>query len=293
MSWVPGVIGAALSLGTPLIISAAGETVSERAGVLNIGLEGTMLAAAFAGFYASYATGNPWAGVAAGVVVGVIVVCLSAALVVGMAADQVVVGTGINLLCMGVTGGLFVELFGQTGKLVGVATVPKTSGALALNPLMLAAVAAVAASWFALRKTRWGLAARAAGEVPEAAEANGYSVARLRLQAMLWAGATAGLAGAYLTLAQTNSFAENMTEGRGFVVIAAVTFGRWTAAGAALACALIAFAYGVKYLVNSLALPIPYQVFDALPYLLALAVLVFAGKGSSAPAALALPYRRP
>jgi simple sugar transport system permease protein len=108
---------------------------------------------------------------------------------------------------------------------------------------------------------------------------------------MLFAGVCAGIAGAYLTLAQTGSFAENMTEGRGFVVIAAVTFGRWSARGSALACLLIAFAYGMKYAINALRLPLPPQLFDALPYLLALAVLFGTGKGASAPASLALPFK--
>ena len=125
----------------------------------------------------------------------------------------------------------------------------------------------------------------------EAAEAAGYSPIRLRFQAMLFAAVASGVAGAYLTLAQTGSFAENMTEGRGFVVIAAVTFGRWTARGSALACLLIAFAYGLKYAINAMRLPIAPQLFDALPYLLALAVLFGAGRGASAPASLALPYK--
>jgi len=292
MSWIPGVVGAMLSLGAPLVIAAAGETASERAGVLNIGLEGTMLTSAFAGFAVCNTTGNPWLGMLAGVVVAVLLYAVSALLVLKLAADQVVVGTGINLFALGVTGSLFIAMFGRTGKLVSVQTVPKWGDVIQLNPLMFVALAVVPLAWWMLYRTEWGLAARAAGEEPRAAEAAGYSVLRLRFQAMMFAAVTAGIAGAYLSLAQTNSFAENMTDGRGFVVIAAVTFGRWTSMGSALACLLIALAYGVKYLVKSLQLGVPEQAFDALPYLLALLVLAWAGRGGSAPASLAIPFRR-
>jgi simple sugar transport system permease protein len=292
MSWVPGVVGAALSLGAPLVIAAAGETVSERAGILNIGLEGTMLASAFTGFAVCNATGNPWLGVLAAIGIAVLLYAIAAYLVLQLAADQVVVGTGINLFALGVTGSLFIELFGRTGKLVSVQTVPKWGNAIQLNPLMLLGLVVAPLAGWLLYRTRWGLAARASGEAPQAAEAAGYSVMRIRFQAMMFAAVMAGLAGAYLSLAQTNSFAENMTEGRGFVVIAAVTFGRWTAVGSAIACMLIALAYGVKYLVLALSLEIPSQLFDALPYLFALLVLAAVGRSSPGPAALALPYRK-
>lgn len=291
MSVFLGLIAAMLSLGTPLVIAAAGEVVLERAGVLNIGLEGTMLAAAFCAFATASSTHSPWLGVLAGIAAGVLLTIVSADLVLRRGGDQVVVGTGINLFALGITGVLFTEMFGETGKLASVPTIGKYFGVLGLDALMVAAVAVVAVAWFLLMRTRWGLAVRAAGEEPKAAEAAGYNPLRLRLQAMLFGGVTAGIAGAYLTIAQTGSFAENMTEGRGYVAIAAVTFGRWTSRGSALACLLIAFAYGLKYAFNALRLPIPSQLFDALPYLLALAVLFTAGKGASAPASLALPYK--
>lgn len=291
MSVFLGLIAAMLSLGTPLVIAAAGEAVSERAGVLNIGLEGTLLAAAFAGFATATYTGSPWLGVLAGIGAALLLTLIVAELVLRRGAEQVVVGTGVNLFALGITGVLFIEMFGKAGKLVSVQTIPKYFGVLGVDVLMAAAVAIVWLAWFLLMRTRWGLAVRATGEAPKAAEAAGYNPLRLRFQAMLFAGVAAGIAGAYLTLAQTGSFAENMTEGRGFVVIAAVTFGRWTARGSALACLLIAFAYGTKYAISALRLPLPSQLFDALPYLLALAVLFGAGRGASAPAALALPYK--
>jgi ABC-type uncharacterized transport system permease subunit len=291
MSELLGIVGAMLSLGTPLVIASAGETVSERAGVLNIGLEGTMLAAAYAGFYASLKTGNPYLGLVAGCIVGVLVLGATAPLVLHLGADQVVVGTGVNLFCLGLTGTLFVMTFGRGGQLVQVPTAATFGGDLSLNALMLIAPVLVYASWRLLFRTDWGRAVRAAGEMPDAARAAGWSVYRLRLQGILISGATAGLAGAYLSVAQTNSFAENMTAGRGFVVIAAVTFGRWTPFGAAGAALLIAFAYGLQFLIKAYSLPLPYQLFDALPYLIALGVLILSGRGKAGPAALAIPYK--
>lgn len=291
MSELLGIIGAMLSLGTPLVIAAAGETVSERAGVLNIGLEGTMLASAYAGFYTSWQTGSPYLGLLAGGLVGLLILGTTAPLVLHLGADQVVVGTGINLLCLGVTGMLFVMAFGKAGQIVQVPTVASYGGDLSLNFVMVVAVALLLLSWYALFHTDWGRALRAAGEMPDAARAAGWSVYRLRLQGILISGLTAGLAGAYLSVAQTNSFAENMTAGRGFVVIAAVTFGRWTPFGAAGAALLIAFAYGLQFLIKAYSLPLPYQLFDALPYLIALGVLVGSGRGKAGPAALAIPYK--
>lgn len=291
MSEILGIVGAMLSLGTPLVIAAAGETISERAGVLNIGLEGAMLASAYAGFYTSWQTGNPYLALLAGCLVGLLVLALTSPLVLHLGADQVVIGTGVNLLCLGVTGTLFVMTFGRAGQLVQVPTIATFGGDLSLNIVMLVAVAIVYMAWRALFYTDWGRAIRAAGEMPDAARAAGWSVYRLRLQGMLASGLTAGLAGAYLSVAQTNSFAENMTAGRGFVVIAAVTFGRWTPFGAAGAALLIAFAYGLQFLIKAYALPLPYQLFDALPYLIALGVLVGSGRGKAGPAALAIPYK--
>jgi simple sugar transport system permease protein len=285
-----GLIAATLSLGVPLVVAAAGETVSERAGVLNIGLEGTMLTSAFAGFAAASATGSAWFGLICGIAAALVLTLAGAWLVVFRQADQVVVGTGVNLLALGITGALFVEMFGKTGKLVAVQALPKFGGQLKVDPVMLLTPLIVWTAWFLLQRTRWGLAVRATGEAPQAAEAAGYRPLRLRFQASIFAGICAGIAGAYLSLAQTASFAENMTEGRGFVVIAAVTFGRWSARGSAFACLLIAFAYGLKYAINALSVPLPPQLFDALPYLLALAVLFGVGKGVEAPASLAVPY---
>lgn len=286
--WI-GVFAAMLSLGTPLVIAASGESVLERTGILNIGLEGMMLSGAFVGFCLSYFTGIVWIGVLGGISVGVLLALFSSVFLIRFAADQIVVGTGINLLCLGITSTLTIMLFGKTGKLISAPGVPKFGNVLSLDVLMALAICVVIGAWFLMRKTKWGLVARGCGDAPDAVEAAGFSVSRIRTQAFVVAGATAGLAGAYLSLAQTSSFVPNMTAGRGFLVIAAVTFGRWMPVGSALACLLIAFALGLQSMTKALNLPIPYQLFDAMPYLVSLAVLIFVGKGSSAPATLGVP----
>lgn len=290
MNEVLGITAAALSLGTPLVIAAAGEVVLERSGVLNIGLEGTMLSSAFAAFSVSHATGSPWLGVLAAIFVALCVSGLTGLFALGLGADQVVVGTGMNLLCLGATGSLFFTGFARGGELLSVPVVPSTAGRIPVNGLMLFAPLLVLAAWWLLWRTRWGLAVRAAGEDPVSCAAAGHFPLRLRWQALGFAAVCAGMAGAYLSVAQTGSFAENMTAGRGFVVIAAVTFGRWTPLGSAGACLLISAAYGVQYLAKARELPIPPQLFDALPYMLALAVLIGAGRGKAGPAALAQPF---
>ncbi len=290
MNEVLGILSAMLSIGTPLMIAASGETVLERAGVLNIGLEGVMLCSAFFAFLTDSATHSPWLGLAAGVVSAVLLMAVSSAFVIKFACDQVVTGTAVNLLSLGITGSLFAFAFGKTGKLVAVESVPKNEAFLSLNPLMLLAAAAPLFAWILLTKTRWGLAARGCGESPESVSALGFSVIKTRLQASGFAAVCAGIAGSYLTIAQTNSFAPNMTAGIGFVVLAAVTFGRWSIAGTVFASLLIALGYGAQFWLKAKQTAIPYQLFDALPYLSALIALICAGRSSSAPASLARPF---
>ncbi len=286
-----GIIAAMLSLGTPLIIAACGESVLERSGVINIGLEGVMLSGAFTGFYVSWITGNAWLGVFSGIGIGVLLSLFISWFLIRLAADQVVVGTGINLFCLGATSTLAILIFGRTGKLISAPSISKYGGQLSLDLLMLVAFGLIIWTWFLIKKTKWGLVARACGDSPDAAEANGYSVEATRTQAILFAGATGGLAGAYLSLAQTSSFVPNMTSGRGFLVIAAVTFGRWMPIGSALACLLIALALGLQSMTKAMGLSIPYQIFDAMPYLVSLLILMIVGKGAQMPLSLGIPRK--
>ncbi|HEY0866875.1 MAG TPA: hypothetical protein VGE01_05840, partial [Fimbriimonas sp.] len=174
------------------------------------------------------------------------------------------------------------------GQLLSVPIIGKWYGFDAVIGFMILAIPTTA--WL-LRSTGWGLALRAAGEYPPAVESSGFSTSRLRYGACLIGGAFGGLAGGYLALGVAGSFAENMTAGRGFVAIAMVTFGRWHPLGVVAAALLIGFVESLQYWFQGIGLNVPYQLMTALPYVIALLVLVFVGKGTQAPSALGVPYR--
>ncbi|MEZ0324309.1 MAG: ABC transporter permease [Fimbriimonas sp.] len=273
----------------PVALAAIGETVNQKSGVINIGLEGMMLVAAFFAMLVGLSTGNPWLGLLAGTGSGLLLAAISSWFTLSLSADQVVVGTALNLFALGITGTLYRAKFGQSGALLDVKTIPQWNG---IDPVMVFLILAALAAWFLLFRTGWGLALRAAGEYPKAAEASGYSVKKLRLGAGLFGGAFAGLAGAYLSVGISGSFAENMTAGRGFIAIAMVTFGRWKPQLVLLAALLIGFVESLQYRFQSLGWNVPFQLLLALPYIVALLVLVLVGKGTLAPAALAQAYQR-
>jgi len=277
-----------LQYATPLALAALGEIINQRGGLINIGLEGMMLAAAFFAMLATVATGMPFIGLGAGILVAVLFALVSGWFTIKLGADQVVVGTAINLLSLGLTNTLFRAKFGQSGQLLSL---PKLPSAGSFDFVMAITLAAVALLWVIIRRTSWGLVVRAAGEYPKAVEASGFSVAKIRFGTTALAGAFAGLGGAYLSLGVTGSFAENMTAGRGFMAIAMVTFGRWNPLGVLAACLLVGYCASRHVTLQLRASTIPFQLFAAMPYLVALAVLIVVGKGASAPRALGVPYR--
>lgn len=278
-----------LQYATPVGLAALGETVGQKSGVINIGLEGMMLLAAFFATWTSLSTGSPWLGMVAGCGVGIVSNLVSAAFTVQMGIDQVVVGTAMNLLALGLTGTLFRARFGQTGSLLTVPSIPKFVG---VDFVVMAMVLLVPLTALLLKRTAWGLAVRAAGEYPKAAEASGFNVLKLRVGASAYAGLLAGAAGAYLSLGIAGSFAENMTNGRGFIAIAMVTFGRWKPLYVLLSALLIGYLDSLQFTLQAKGSAVPFQLLLALPYVAALAVLVVVGKGTSFPAALARPYTR-
>ena len=278
-----------LQYSAPVALAAIGEVLVQKAGVINIGLEGSMLMASFFGMLTCYSTHNPWLGVGAAILAALVMTLIYAFFVLYLAADQVVVGTATNLLALGVTGSLFRSTFGKSSQLLSIPRIPALHG---VDPIMVLMILSVPAVWFALRNTGWGLAVRACGEYPKAADASGFSVNRLRLQSLLIGGIFSGLAGAYLSLVIAGSFVENMTAGRGFMAIAMVTFGRWKPVYVFLAALLIGYAVSLQFKFQTYGWNVPYQLMIALPYVVALLVLVIVGKGASSPGALAQPYRK-
>lgn len=276
-----------LVFATPVALAALGEAVGQRAGVLNIGLEGTMLLGAYVAMAVSFHTGSPWLGIAAGAAVGLATAGVLAVWCVWLGADQVVAGTGIVLLALGVTGTLYRAEFGQSGTLLSVAKLPVWNGvdAIAVGTV----VVAIFLTW-AISRTSWGLALRAAGERPEAVDAAGLSARKVRTVALAIGGLLGGVAGAYLCVGVTGSFAENMVAGRGFVAIAMVTFGRWNPLGVLAAALGIGYLDSLQYVFQAKGGGVPHQLLLALPYVAALVVLVAAGRGRAAPAALGEAY---
>lgn len=279
-----------LRYAAPVGIAALGESVGQKSGVINIGLEGMMVTSAYFAMFVTQSTGSPWIGLAAGVAIGVLLAAFQGLFTLVLLADQIVVGTALNLLGLGLTGTLYQVRYGSSGQLLSVPRVPRFGPDLDL--VIVFWTLAVLVLSFLLFRSKWGLVLRASGEYPAAVRANGFSPVVLRAHAVLIGGAFAGLAGAYLALGIAGSFAENMTAGRGFVALAMVTFGRWKPVWVFFASLLIGFADSLQFELQARSIGWPPQFFIALPYVLALAVLVFVGKGAAAPEALGQPYRR-
>ncbi len=293
-----------ISMATPIMLAALGELMVEESGIINVGIEGAMLAGAFFALAATYFSGSIALGLAAGMAAAIAIDAIFALLVVNLAANQVVTGTALNIFALGVTGIFYRKLFGETGKAFMVTPVGKIPlGPLARipilgpvlfdqNALVYLTLILIPILWYVISRTRYGLRLRAAGERPEAADALGLGVYWLRWQALLAAGALTGLAGAYLTLAYANTFVENISAGRGFVALSVVILGRWNPWGLAAASVLFGAAMALQFGLQALGTVVPYQLFLALPYALTLLVLAGVGGQAAAPSALGEPYRR-
>lgn len=307
--WAETIASATLALAVPLLLAALGECIAERAGVLNIGLEGLMLAGAFAAVAASHFTGSPWPGVAAAVGASVALALLFGWAVVYRRTNQVVSGTVINLLAYGLTGAFFYTLTSAAagrgevrlaGQLLPRWRVPFLADLPALGPtlfhshcLTYLALIAPALCWVFLSRTRTGLRLRAVGEKPEAAEAAGINVLGARMAATAVSGLFAGLAGASLVVGHVPAFSDNMVGGKGFIALALVIFGRYHPWGIAAGVLFFSIAWGAATLFASQGRGRPEEVLLlALPHTATLIALCLAGQRSSAPAALAQPYPR-
>jgi simple sugar transport system permease protein len=277
-------LAAAVRVATPLLLAAMGETITERGGVINLGLEGMMLAGALAATLGATAVG-PWTGVLLAVVAGMALAVLFAIVAIGARANQIITGTAVTLGAVGLTGTIYRQAYGTAGAgldvptlpafaIPGLAQVPVIGPALFDQPPpTYLALAAIPVVWWFLFRTRAGLALRAAGEAGAMARASGVPTRMLRAGATVVGGGFAGLAGATLVLAQVGTFAERMTAGRGFVAIAIVVLGRWHPVGVAIAALLFGAATALQYLFQTLGLDVPYQLFIMLPYLLTLLAL--------------------
>lgn len=276
-------------LATPLALAAMGELVAERAGVLNIGIEGMMLAGALTAFSVGTETGSLAAGCAAGMASGMAMAALFAYFVLRRQADPIVSGTALNVLALGLTGVVFRSLNPPGSAL---ARAPQMGELVAgLNLFVLVALALVAGVAVYLGRTRSGLALRAVGERAEAAHVQGVDVLRLRWGAVLFGGACAGLAGASLVLWISDTFVEGMTSGRGFIALSLVLFGGYRPLRILAGALLFGAANALQFRLQASGSTIPYNLLLMTPYVLTLLVLaLFAGR-VRAPGDLARPFR--
>lgn len=305
-----------LRVAAPLVLAALGGLFAERSGVVDIGLEGKMLAAAFAAAAAAAVTGSAWIGLLAAIAASVLLALLHGYACITHAGNQVVSGMALNIVVAGLTvviGGAWFQRGGQTPQLTGDARFAPIdlpfAGALENVPIIgslyseiisghnilvyIAAAAVPLVGWLVYR-TRFGLRLRAVGENPAAVDTAGISVSALRYQALMIGGVLCGLSGAYLSIAHNAAFIRDMSAGKGYLALAALIFGKWRPVPTLIACLLFAFADAIQVRLQGTALPligvIPVQFIQVLPYVLTVLLLAgFVGR-AVAPKAIGIPY---
>lgn len=275
-----GFLAAAVRVATPLLLAALGETLAERSGVINLGIEGSMLAGALGGALGATA-GGVWFGMGGAVLAGAAMAALFAVITIGMRADQIITGTAITLASVGLTGVIYRAAYGTEGVGLSLPTItPTPVPLLSRIPIVgeaffnqpfptYVAWVLVPVLWWVLFRTSWGLELRATGESRSAAVAAGVRVRGMQAAATIVGGALAGLAGGTLVLAQVGTFAEEMTAGRGYIAIAIVVLGRWHPVWVLGASLLFGGATALQFVFQAMGLNVPYQLFLMLPYALA------------------------
>lgn len=295
-----GLVAATLRIATPLLLAGLGEVFAERAGVLNLGIEGIMLMGAIIGFIAAFLSGSLWLGLLAAMVSGLLAGLLMGWLAVSLSLNQHVSGLGLTLLASGIALFVFRVLFKGTANPPQIQPFQQLSlpwlGAAApifeQYWLTYLAFVLVPAAWWVLHRTTFGLWVRSVGENPAAADTAGVNVARVRYAALAISGVLMGLGGAYLSLAQLGTATFGIVAGRGWVAIAIVIFGNWQPEKVLLGALLFGFVEALQLRLRAIGVQIPYQVLLALPYLATIVALALAGRNASYPAALLKPYRR-
>ncbi len=296
-----GLIAATLRVATPLIFGTLGELFSERAGVLNLGIEGTMFLGAFVGFSVASLTGSLWLGFFAAILAGMLSGWLMALLTVRLGVNQHVSGLGITLLWTGFSLYGFRLIFGEPKippsiqsfrPLALFGQSPVLGPIFEQHLLTYVALLLIPLVWWVIRRTRFGLNIRAVGENPEAADAAGLNVYRIRTQALMIGGGLMAAGGAFLSLAQLGSFTYGIVAGRGWVCIALIIFANWEAAGVLWGALLFGGVASLQLRLQTMGFKLPYELFLALPYLVTIAALMIAGRNVSAPSSLLKAYRR-
>lgn len=286
IAFIGALLAAMLRLAIPVGVAALGEVITERSGVLNLGIEGTMLLGAFAGYTAAITSGSPWIGLLAGLLVGIAAGAVIALLTVRIGTNQIITGLAFAILASALTTFLF-----ELSYTVGAS--PPRVNALGLPELTVVLLLCLLAVWFLLERTRTGLALTAVGEDPVSADALGIRVVRTRVLATISGNALIGLAGALLVCGPLGIFVQNVTAGRGWIALALVVFARWKPLPVVAGALLFGLCDAVRLRLQATTTDIPYEIFLALPYVVTLVALLFGARSSRTPSALAVPWARP
>lgn len=298
---IVGILAAGIRLATPYLFASLGETFGQKSGVLNLGVEGIMLLGAFAAFYTTFITENPWLGLLAAIIVGGIMGLAVAVINVTLKAEQGISGIGVYLFGLGMSELLFQKTFGNVEIVSGFSSIyiPILSDIPIIgeiffqqNLLVYIAYIMVPVSWFVLSKTTLGLKIRAVGENPEAADTLGVSVSGVRYFTEIFGGVMSGVAGASLSIALLNVFQQNLTSGLGFIAVALVYFGGWRPFGVLIGSLIFSMVNALQLWVQVLNIPIPSDIAIMMPYVLTILALVIAVQRVRPPSALTKPYER-
>jgi len=299
-----GFFAALIRIATPLVFATLGELFAERAGILNLGIEGIMMLAAMAGFSTAYFSGSLWLGVAAAMATGMLAGLLMGLLTVSLGLSQHVSGIGVTLLCSGLSFYFYRLIFGQPSSIPKITAfaplpIPGLSAIPVIGPvlfdhffLVYLAFALVPLAAWVLRTTPWGLNLRTVGENPHAAFTAGVSVVRIRYQALVLSGALMGIAGAFLSMAQYNAYTFGVISGRGWVCIALVVFGQWNPWKSAAGALLFAFIDALQLRLQASTFNLPYEVFLMMPFVLTIVGMALVSRNAKAPAAPLIPFRK-
>ncbi len=296
-----GLLAATLRVATPLIFGTLGELFSERSGVLNLGIEGTMFLGAFVGFVGAKLTGSLWLGFGMAILAGMIAGLVMSLLTVRLGVNQHVSGLGLTLLWTAVSLFGYRLIFGEPSVMPSMDTFPTVSplaGVPFLGPifeqrlLTYVAFALIPVVWWVIRRTRFGLKIRAVGENPEAADAASLNVYQIRTQAQLIGGGLMAAGGAFLSEAMLGSMSFGIISGRGWVCIALIIFANWEAVGVLWGALLFGCFFALQLALQATGLKLPYELLLTLPYVVTILALAIAGRNVSAPSAMLKPYKR-
>ncbi|MCI9648327.1 ABC transporter permease [Oscillibacter sp.] len=304
VSFLVSLLAGTIRLATPILMPALGQIYTQRAGILNLGVEGTMLMASVCGFSAAAATGSLWLGFLTGVATGALFSALMAWLSISLRVNQVIAGIGMNILATGLAAYIYRLIYGirtLPAKITSfqAVNIPVLSDIPYLgtiffqhNVLVYFAFLLVPISWFVLEKTVFGLKIRAVGEHPRAADSKGVSVGAIRYAAVIIGGAYAGAGGVFMTIAYLNMFTETVIGGFGYIAVSVVIFSRFQPGRAMWGALLFGFASALQVRLQALGSGIPSQLLLMLPYLMTIAALIFASKQAEFPSAYTIPYSR-